>query len=260
MKPLVIYHGGCRDGFCAAWVARLALGDAEFLAAQYGDLPPDVFKRNVYVLDFSYSRALMDDMAARATSLLVLDHHKTAEAALSGAPYARFDMNRSGAGMTWDHFFPGEPRHWLVDYVEDRDLWRWKLPHSRDVSGYLSAIDSTFEAFDSASLGDAKLVGGYLTKAIDKYVDTVSRNAPLVSFEGHAVPCVNTTHAVSELLGKLAEAHPFAIGWFRSNEGKFIYSLRSRGDFDVSELAKRYGGGGHKNAAGFQSTTLLELS
>ena len=46
------------------------------------------------------------------------------------------------------------------------------------------------------------------------------------------------------------------VEWWRGH-GVFNYSLRSKGDFDVSELAKRHGGGGHKNAAGFQSPALL---
>lgn len=37
-------------------------------------------------------------------------------------------------------------------------------------------------------------------------------------------------------------------------------SLRSNGDYDVSAIAKAFGGGGHKNAAGFEVpiATLLE--
>lgn len=42
MKPLVIYHSGCWDGFCAAWVARKALGDCHFVPMNYGGEVPDV--------------------------------------------------------------------------------------------------------------------------------------------------------------------------------------------------------------------------
>lgn len=62
------------------------------------------------------------------------------------------------------------------------------------------------------------------------------------------------TPCSSELVGKLAEGPvPFAVGWFQRGDGKYAYSLRSRGEYDVSKLAVRYGGGGHRNAAGFQS-------
>lgn len=80
MKPLVLYHANCWDGFCAAWVARMALGDIEAVPVNYGTEPPDVRGRNVYVLDFSYPRAVMRRLLGQAHFVTVLDHHKTAEA------------------------------------------------------------------------------------------------------------------------------------------------------------------------------------
>lgn len=80
MKPLVIYHAGCRDGFCAAWIAHRYLPDAEFHPGYYGHAPPDVTGRDVYILEFSYDRPDMVGLAARAKTFTVLDHHKTAVA------------------------------------------------------------------------------------------------------------------------------------------------------------------------------------
>ena len=64
---------------------------------------------------------------------------------------AIFDMERSGAGLTWDYFYPGRPRPWLIDYVEDRDLWRFKIEDAEVVNAYISTIPYTFEAWDEAS-------------------------------------------------------------------------------------------------------------
>ena len=36
-KPLVLYHGGCRDGWCSAFLAKLRFQDAELVPQQYGD-------------------------------------------------------------------------------------------------------------------------------------------------------------------------------------------------------------------------------
>ena len=49
------------------------------------------------------------------------------------------------------------------------------------------------------------------------------------------------------------------MSWFRHRDGNYIYSLRSRADsgIDVSAIAKKYGGGGHKNAAGFKLEYLI---
>lgn len=271
-KPLVIYHGGCRDGFCAAWVVSRKLGDAEFFAGYYGQPPPDVDGRDVVIVDFSYQRPLMDEMSRRAKSLLVLDHHKTAEEAMRGADYCVFDMNRSGAGMTWDHFFGGE-RPMVVDYTEDRDLWRFKLPHSREVNAYLSTLEFDFAAWTNAEENavqdgfeahdrtiTARNRGQWVIAKTEQYVREAAKNARTVTVDGHKVPIVNAPQVdISELLDFLVteDKATFAIGWWQRRDGIFQYSLRSRGDFDVSELAKSKGGGGHKNAAGFQSSELL---
>ena len=86
MRKLVIYHADCADGFCAAWVARGVLGDAaEYVPAHYGQNPPDVLAgAMVYILDFSYPRDVMIQIAKEARLVLVRDHHKTAMAALDG--------------------------------------------------------------------------------------------------------------------------------------------------------------------------------
>ena len=152
-KPLVLYHGSCPDGFCAAWVAHRALGDVELHPAKYGEAPPNVMGRTVYVLDFSFPRAVLEDWHRRHANLVVLDHHKSVIKDLAGLPYVTLDVERSGARLTWDHFFPEGNRALpaLVAYVEDRDLWRWALPHTSAVmpgsapgtSGWLSGIACT---------------------------------------------------------------------------------------------------------------------
>ena len=119
----VLYHANCDDGFGAAWAARKKLGDAAvYVPVKYGDpLPPTVTGERVYVVDFSYPRDVLETLADRC-KVVVLDHHKTAQEDLADLPFAEFDMERSGAGMTWDYFFPGQPRPPLIDHIEDRDL------------------------------------------------------------------------------------------------------------------------------------------
>ena len=158
--PLCIYHGNCADGFTAAWAVRKALGeDVEFFPGVYQSSPPDVANRHVVLVDFSYKRPVLDEMAGSANSILILDHHKTAADDLAGyqvpfgnswrrhldninqdvcegcagRPYALFDMERSGAQLAWDFFHEGTKRPNLVDYVADRDLWQFRLPLSREV-------------------------------------------------------------------------------------------------------------------------------
>lgn len=266
-RPLVIYHGGCRDGWCAAWVCRNALRaqDPEFFEGFYGQPPPPVMDRDVILVDFSYPRDVMEAIALVTNTLLILDHHKTAEAALAGfsgpAVSVTFDMQRSGAGLAWDHYHPGQPRPWLVDYVEDRDLWRHALPDGPAVNAYIGVLPFDFEAWDNEhAIGSARAAavqGRVVEMKVHQYIKEVRKNAERITFEGFEVPIVNAPQVdISELVGFMANGETFAMGWWRGH-GVFNYSLRSKGDFDVSELAKRYGGGGHKNAAGFQSEKLF---
>lgn len=263
-KPLVIYHGpSCADGFTAAWVAHRyfeSRGGCELHPANYGDAPPDVDGRDVVIVDFSYPRAVLVEMRERARSLLVLDHHKSAEEDLRGLPFVVFDMDRSGAGLTWDHFFPLEDRPWLVSYVEDRDLWRWALPESRAVSAHLRTVPFELEAWTAVSLEDeatAAARGRAILAFVDAQVRGHVERATPAQLGGFVVPVVNATAVMSEVGNELARSAPFAATYSIAPDGTFQYSLRSRAEnpehVDVSEVAKRYGGGGHRHAAGFRS-------
>ena len=263
--PLVIYHGHCMDGACAAWVARAALGTVDLHAAFYGAEPPDVTGRDVLVLDFSYKRGVLQSMAAKARSFRVLDHHKTAQEDLAGLDYCLFDMTRSGAGIAWDELMGGQ-RPWLVDYIEDRDLWRFKLPESEAVNSYLQTAGYDPMAFDEIAFDGlpSAINKGKVALAVRRsYIDMVKENTLLASLAPDLprVPSVNAPYwSISEVVGELCEGHPFAFGWHITSTGRAVYSLRSRGDYDVSAIAKRWGGGGHKNAAGFNAPSPVHFS
>lgn len=264
-KPLVIFHGQCRDGFAAAWCVWRRHPAAEFVPGVYGADPPDVAGRDVIIVDFSYPLDVMQRIADSCASLLVLDHHATAEVALAAFQHPNatvyFDMNRSGAGMAWDYFFPGAKRPWIVDYVEDRDLWRHKLPDGPAVNAFLGTLRYDFEHWYQTSRMDvekAAELGQVVEDKIRHYVTEVAKNARRVEFEGYSIPIVNAPQVdISELMGFLCNGEPFAVGYWQRSDGKWSYSLRARGDFDVSAIAKKYGGGGHKLAAGFQLDRLI---
>ena len=139
-KPLVIYHSPCADGFTAAYIAWREFGrNADYLAQGYADDPvmPDVADRFVYILDFSYRADFMRKMAELAATVIVLDHHQSAEADLlplleEGVIQGEFDMERSGAGIAWDFWNDHEARPMFVNMVEDRDLWKYEIPGSKE--------------------------------------------------------------------------------------------------------------------------------
>lgn len=279
MNPLCIYHGGCDDGFGAAWVVRRELGvNVDFHAGVYGKTPPDVTGRDVIMVDFSYKRAVIEEMAARARSILILDHHKTAQEDLAGyhvpwpswqehlqggpdhGPYVRalFDMERSGAGLAWD-YFSREPRIPFIDYLEDRDLWRKKLPGVDFFTIALRSYTQTFDGWDHHAKNVQALIleGESIYRYYRLRCEELKLHAYAATIGGAACVVSNAPYfAASEVAGELAErpdAYDFGACYFEVEKGKFQYSLRSRGRFDVSEIAKKFGGGGHRNAAGFTS-------
>jgi uncharacterized protein len=260
----VIYHGNCIDGFTAAWCCWRKFGDAaEYIPAHYGDPAPDVTGEDVLIVDFSYPRETLIDMHAKAKSLRVIDHHKTAQADLDGLDFCLFDMERSGSGLAWDELH-GSDRPSLVDYVEDRDLWRWTLSHSKSVNAWIGSWNFDFNdwsaiAYELEREPDAtRAAGDAILRKEHRYCQEMAKQARVVKLGEHVVPVVNAPYInTSELVGLLAESAVFAVGWFQRGDGKYQYSLRSRGDFDVSELAKQFGGGGHRNAAGFTVDRLV---
>lgn len=295
MKPLCIYHGNCADGFTAAWIVNRAFVDVDFHPGIYGHAPPDVAGRNVIMVDFSYKRAVLESLlqsgdTRQARTILILDHHKTAAEDLAGltAPELHpvrgtydpplwrakweqemewpvrsvFDMNRSGAQVTWDFFNPGKPRPPLVDYVGDRDLWRFKLPLSREVNAFVFAHEYTFENWDHLDRQmrdhmDVQRVadmGGAIEKKHHKDVaELVKVTRRVMVIGGNSVPVANIPYTLTSDAGNLmARGEPFAACYWDTPNGR-VFSLRSTDDgMDVSAIAKKYGGGGHAHASGFQ--------
>lgn len=266
MKPvLVLYHANCRDGFGAAYAAWRSLGEhADYTPVQYGSPAPGASGRDaVFILDFSYSRAELLDMAKQCGQLVVVDHHASAERALAGINgdaeniYCIFDTSHSGAVLAWSRFHSGEPPL-LLQYVQDRDLWRKELPQSEEVALGLGCVPVTFEAWDAIVRAERDGIeqlaqnGRAIRMYLDMQIATLSRRPPRRNVFGHDVPCVNAPGFLASDLGNaLAQGEPFAVTWFATGD-KVVASLRSTPDgLDVSELAALAGGGGHPHAAGF---------
>lgn len=293
MNTYVLYHGPyCRDGFGAAFAAWLKLGfgeldrlpgksavfkmqpinnlhpdeqyrwhPAHYISMGYdGDLPDIPDGSRVYMLDYSRSREEMDELAGRC-DLTVLDHHASAQRRCEDAGYAIFDMDKSGAVLAWEHFHPNEPVPELLLYVQDRDLWRWELPGSREVSLAIQAMPMEFGDWqaiynDSHGVNSLAHAGHAMMRYQRQLVDDVCKWARVEN----GMVQVNSSCLMSELghelLDRFPEAQIAVIYWQRSDR-KWQWSFRSRKDGpDVSKLAEQHGGGGHPNAAGCVSEKL----
>ncbi|PPC99618.1 MAG: phosphohydrolase [Methylotenera sp.] len=260
-KPLCIYHAKCADGFTAAWVVKLALGDVEFYPGVHQSPPPDVTDRDVIIVDFSYKRPVIEEMLKTAKSILILDHHKSAmeDLGILLAPNLEinFDMEHSGAMMTWMHYFPNRASPMLIQMVEDRDLWKFTLEGTREVAAAIFAHEYTFENWDmlmNADISDLITAGKAIEKKHFKDIHellTITQRRLII--HGVNVPAANLPYTMSSDAGHImAKGEAFAACYYDGPDGR-NFSLRSNDDgMDVSAIAKMYGGGGHRNAAGFK--------
>ena len=255
---LVIYHAGCTDGFGAAYAAWKLLGDrAEYHAAKYGEPPPDVSGKNVVVLDFSYDNATTKRLMKEARGFLVIDHHRTAMVELHDVSCTRFDMNHSGAMLSWKFFHPGKEAPRLVKFIEDRDLWRWEIPYSKEFAAAFDMVPFDFEEFDKylddSAVDNAQERGAYILAYSKTVISKIAKQAVSRKMGDSDVLVVNSSHWMSEIGAALSPKCDFAVIWYYDHENRQVkVSLRAHHeDADVSEIAKRYGGGGHRKAAGF---------
>lgn len=260
----MLYHGSCPDGFGGAYAAWKKFGDtAEYIPLYRGEeLPSGIDGAHLYLIDFSYEKELMDELAAKAASMVVLDHHEGVREVVESMPEHVFDNNRSGATIAWDYFHPGTPRPRLLTHIEDDDLFRFTLPDTRALLSYISVKPYTFEFWDAlaqeleddttrtALLSKLTVYGEYFTLLAELAVD----KAHLVSFEGYEVyfasahPFKPMKSLVGNLLAK--KQGPFALVASAHPKG-FGISIRGDGSVDVSKIAQKYGGNGHVSSSGF---------
>lgn len=257
---MCIYHSNCADGFGSAWIVNKALQDVEFHAGVHQDPPPDVTGKDVILVDFSYKRDVLIKMALQANSILILDHHKSAIEDLIDLPSnveTVFDMNRSGAMITWNYYFPDQPAPPIIEHIQDRDLWRFKLKGTREIQAAIFSYPYDFDVWDDIMNMDTDLLfrdGVAIERKHHKDVaELVAVTKRHMIIGGYKVPVANLPYTMSSDAGSLmAQNEPFAACYW-DTLGYRIFSLRSSdAGLDVSEIANMYGGGGHKHAAGFR--------
>ena len=277
-KPLCIYHGNCADGFSAAWVLWKKFGpeNIEFHAGSYGEDIPDVAGREVFMVDFSYPPEKLKQILGLCDGLTILDHHKSAWEdfqklrptlpvyELSRLSHVTFDMNHSGAILSWLYFFPDQPAPQMLLHVEDRDLWKFVYTNTREVSSNLFSFPYDFDIWNSfMNLTQMEITGKFAQegRAIErKHLKDIKELLTVccrrMKIGDYWVLAANLPYTMgSEAGGILALTEVFGAYYWDSAKGFREFGLRSiKGGVDVSAIAKLYGGGGHENAAGFHLT------
>lgn len=271
-RNVIVYHARCADGATAAWAAykyltKLRTPEIDLIAHNYSWKLPSTDKfsgADVYIVDYSFPRDYLLEINEIANSLVVLDHHKTAQERLGGLPFAVFDMERSGAEITWDWFHGDEPRPGVVRYVGDKDLWKFELPDSKAINAYFATqfeasgfSVSTVDRLDLLMRRTPEVVKQhgalYLDQTLIRANDRAEHAYP-ASIQGVSFMAANACSDQSETGNAIIDKYglPSCTWFYEHASGMYIHSLRSReGLPDVGEIAKAMGGGGHRNAAGF---------
>lgn len=275
-EAVVFYHSADADGNAAALAASEALGDrATYVPINYArtlkdylkyDLADMVTGRDTYALDFSFPYPIHVELGRLAKTLTILDHHESAAQRLG----IEISTKLSGCGLAWEYFHPDQTMPDFYRYVQDRDLWEFKLPYSKAIN---LAIKNNF-AWD---LNGAKLarslpnfveclrrVGEHPLEVQQGYIEKVCDRAIEISLNGYKVPCVQVDRTISEVCHHLCDIYPdapFSVNYRinKSNQNEYRWDLRSTKGA-AQAVAESFGGGGHPNAAGFITPTIEVVS
>ncbi len=288
MKTLVLYHANCTDGAGSMWAAwKYFADDASYIAVGHQSKKQDnILKRcrnadRIFMCDMMLDIVDIKNILDNGTEVNILDHHisnieqlhaSTLVADYPGLLKDFTDLKRSGAGITWDHFHGGS-RPAIINYVEDFDLWNWKLPDGSSIHTYLGQFNWNNKQFIIDRFNEfEKMTPGHLaakgTPLLEFKNDLIDRNLKQVGrakvkvvlptefsrmVTTYNVPILNTNHFISEIGNIMAEDESFAIIWQVMKNGTVRISLRSDdGGADVSYIAQHLGsgGGGHVRASG----------
>lgn len=260
-KHIVIYHGECKDGFGGAWAAWKKFGEkARYIPYRHGDAPKTDFSGvDVYFIDLCYPLPELQLVKKANKRIIIIDHHKSNADKIAFADESLYEMEHSGSVLAWLYFHPKTAVPKLLTFVEDTDLGRWALPRTKEAFAYIGAHPYKFKAWDilaktfaSARTRNKALAEGKLVLAREKgIVEELAADAEEVEFEGYRCFAANSPMLVTAIGTELVRRHPpISIVWSK-RAGHYRVSLRSVGEVDVAKIAQKYGGGGHKNAAGF---------
>lgn len=263
MKDIVIlYHADCNDGFGGAWAAWKKFGDsADYIPIEHQKpLPKRLSGRKIFFIDIIPDETTLKKVISENVSVIAIDHHKTSEPKMSLFKEYSFDNNHSGSVLAWQYFHPEKPAPKLLLFIEDMDIWKWEYPQTGHFISALSLYDYDFNTWNqiASEIEDPEKFKKYLYKGaiISDYdknvVKWLAETAIKAEFEGYKIYAVNAPHFINGLVANslAAKLPPFAVSWSQDKDTIHV-SLRSDGSIDVSEIAKKYGGGGHKAAAGF---------
>ncbi|MBI4993770.1 hypothetical protein HZC33_02330 [Candidatus Wolfebacteria bacterium] len=268
-KILVLYHKNCPDGFGGAYAAWKKFGNkADYIGIErYMPLENLIGRKEIYMIDFCYSLNETKKIIENGKNITIIDHHVSAEKAVKICPKHSYSVNHSGAVLAWKYFYPDKPMPRLLKHIEDIDIWKFRTPHTKEISPVLELIEFDFKKWDKFAKeleNPAKRKkhiesGKTILKYREMLIKRIVKNIEEVRFEKHKAFAINSPIFQSEI-GNFIIKNKKAIGiiWSRK-KGKINVSLRADKKINVAKIAEKYGGGGHKAAAGLAFKTKIKF-
>lgn len=286
----IIYHKNCFDGFTGFvlfmnhnFKSRNVTIMPDMPSAK--DPPVNIEGKNVIIIDVAYKPEIIEYISKKSAKMLYIDHHVTHYEAILKLKLKKedeivYDHTKSGASLVWQYFYK-KPMPLFVRYIEDNDTGTWKLKHTLRFIAGLEVFYTTEPSYENIvewlKLFDKKEVLRLINKGkiYEEYknflVDLNAKRYSLQGFPGRRLyeehpdffmgegqyrvavyngnGCPNVSLLGKKLVDKLD--CDFAFLWtYHMDKKEYIVSLRSN-KTDVSEIAKIFGGGGHKLASAF---------
>lgn len=263
MKPLIIYHGDCNDGFGAALAAYLKYGDkAQYIPGMYDGFVPEVTGRDVLIFDYHFKHDVLIEMHSKANSLLLLDHHATVMDSLSDLPYAQFDINKSGAMLAWEYFFKDSAPE-MFYWLQDRDLWLNQYPESNSFFYYLNShpydlkvwAQIYYDLQDNNKRDSILNTGNQIYSYYKIQLELLLKHhAKEIIIDGVKGWIINTNKMFATEAGSILARryNTFALIWSVNEKNMVGCSVRSVAECSARKIAEKYGGGGHEHASKFR--------
>ena len=297
MKFTIFAHSHCTDGLVAASIMKYSVQmnssvEPEVIFISYGKEKEALEKANidsettVYCVDFAFDRETTLELCKKADKVYVLDHHKTAYENLEDLNshynfYFTYDVNKSGASIVRDYcknhldlyshikLNQKEVLNKVVAMVEDRDLWLFRLPMTREFSEYIfayiqpndiSKMTEILFKYKFTQINTLCQLGSTIMYYKDQLIEKKLKSyIPVyVNFNSTKLLIINETQPdlVSSLGNALCKQYDIPVCLYNisgSYDGviSVALSFRSMDHLEpVDVVARLLSGGGHANAAG----------
>lgn len=269
MYTHVLYHKACPDGFASAFIAWMKLGDkVKYIPVSYYDIPPKIKDSKILVCDFSFSNDVTKKYIKENEIFFNIDHHITAVENLKdiNENYKYFDMNHSGAMLTWNYFYGDEEPPKFIKYIEDYDLWRFNLDETKAFNSVIKQTPYIFDVWNKfldndyleSEIKKGKIIIEYQNSIIKLQLKHICIRDQIINSQSYKIAYLNTNYLVNEIGNEAVinlECDFCVIYSYDEIKNLTRFSLRSCDNkIDVSVIAKFLNGGGHRNASGISRT------